>query len=355
MTLRARVLGTVVLAGPTLISLTLISLMLFSLTLTTYAHAADLAEQSRLAGQRLRQTEDRLAAAWDMFDTLTARRVAAAQGQAAAEAALAGLVPAMLRLSRLPPIAVLTAQALPAETLRGYAVLRALPRHTAAIAAAQAAAAAAAAAQEQALATTLTRLEQLARVQQDEAAAMDRALDQARAERESQRDAAEAQAAAAARRHAADAARTSSMRAAVTAVARPVPSHAGPTSFVLPVAGPAIRHWGEPTEAGPANGLTFQPPPGARVVAPCAGRVVFAGPFRSYGLLLILDCGAGIHAVLAGFDRLSATVGLVVPADESVGAMATGSPNTRLRATLYVEVRRRGQPVDPGPFLGGRL
>ena len=51
-----------------------------------------------------------------------------------------------------------------------------------------------------------------------------------------------------------------------------------------------------------------------RVVAPCAGRVAFAGPFRSFGVLIILDCGAGYHFVLAGLDRLDVQAGTAVQA-----------------------------------------
>ena len=76
--------------------------------------------------------------------------------------------------------------------------------------------------------------------------------------------------------------------------------------LTAPVAGTVFRSWGDPTDAGPATGISYHAAPAARVVSPCAGRVEFAAPFRSYGLLLILDCGGGYHAVLAGFDRLDA-------------------------------------------------
>jgi septal ring factor EnvC (AmiA/AmiB activator) len=97
--------------------------------------------------------------------------------------------------------------------------------------------------------------------------------------------------------------------------------------------------------------LTFAASAGARVVAPCGGRVVYSAPFRSYGLLLIVDCGGGYHFVLAGLDRLDAAAGQRLLAGEPVGVLAsTGGSG----ASLYVELRRNGQPVDPRPWFAVR-
>ena len=94
--------------------------------------------------------------------------------------------------------------------------------------------------------------------------------------------------------------------------------------------------------------------PGARVVSPCAGRVVLAQPFRSYGRLAIVDCGGGWHVVLGGLDRLDVGAGRAVAAGEPIGAMPDWSPQTPAsgRPTLYVELRRGGRAVDPAPYLG---
>ncbi|MBR0656853.1 murein hydrolase activator EnvC family protein, partial [Plastoroseomonas arctica] len=121
----------------------------------------------------------------------------------------------------------------------------------------------------------------------------------------------------------------------------------------LPVAGRVSREFGAPTDAGPARGLTIAAPPGARVVAPCGGRVAFAGVFRSYGQLLILDCGDGLHAVLAGFARLDATTGDRAAAGEPVGVLGEGGGSAG-RAALYLELRRNGQVTDPRPWLAAR-
>jgi septal ring factor EnvC (AmiA/AmiB activator) len=88
------------------------------------------------------------------------------------------------------------------------------------------------------------------------------------------------------------------------------------------------------------------------VVSPCGGRIVFAGPFRSFGLLLIVDCGGGYHFVLAGFQRLDAQVGQSVQPGEPVGIMPNWDPRaSATRPSLYVELRQNGQPVNPAPFL----
>lgn len=325
--------------------------LLTLLLLAGPADAADIALQSHDAGARLRQTEDRLAAVWTEHEQLQKQSAVADQVRQAAVNTLVPLLPALLRLSRLPPTAVLAAPMPPAQAIRAAMILRATARYTSGRVEALAAAQRAAAAEAATVASTLAQFQHLARVQQAEAAMLDRALEQARAEREAWRDQAELAAAEAARRAAQEAGRTQNMRAAVAAVARSNPASA-PGRLAMPVAGPAVRRWGEATEAGPATGMTFRPPPGARIVAPCTGRVVFAGPFRTYGLLLILECGGGLHVVLAGFDRLDTAVGMIVPAQESVGTMAGGPAP---KATLYVEVRLHGQAVDPGPFLTPRL
>ncbi|WP_148360534.1 murein hydrolase activator EnvC family protein, partial [Acidisphaera rubrifaciens] len=95
--------------------------------------------------------------------------------------------------------------------------------------------------------------------------------------------------------------------------------------------------------------------PAARVLAPCAGRVEFAAPFRSYGLLVILDCGGGYHAVLAGLNRLAVQTGARLAAGEPLGAMADWDPRASgPRPRLYLEVRRGDVPIDPGPWLRTR-
>ena len=90
---------------------------------------------------------------------------------------------------------------------------------------------------------------------------------------------------------------------------------------------------------------------GAPVVAPFDGRVLYAGPFRSYGLILIIDHGQGYHTLLAGLGRLHMAVGQTVLAGEPIGVMARDKGLSADRLDLYLELRHDGTPIDPLPWL----
>ena len=119
--------------------------------------------------------------------------------------------------------------------------------------------------------------------------------------------------------------------------------------LTAPVLGHVVHAFGDDDGGGTRrSGISYQAPPAARVVAPCGGRVVFAAPFRSYGQLLILDCGGGYHFVLAGLDRLDVQARQLRPAGEPVGVMPGWDPREAGdRPALYVELRHDGQPVNP--------
>ncbi len=133
--------------------------------------------------------------------------------------------------------------------------------------------------------------------------------------------------------------------------------------IALPVIGKVKRRFG--TDDG--NGAMMQgdmvaTQSGAIVTAPADGNVLYAGPFRSYGQLLILNAGDGYHVVLAGMSRISVVTGQPVLAGEPVGAMgearvASSSASKDENATpeLYVEFRKDGKPVDPHPWWADRF
>jgi septal ring factor EnvC (AmiA/AmiB activator) len=125
----------------------------------------------------------------------------------------------------------------------------------------------------------------------------------------------------------------------------------------LPVNGVKLRGYGTPDHSGNTEkGLSIATRAGAQVTAPADGWVVYAGPFRTYGQLLILNAGGGYHILLAGMDRISVDLGQFVLAGEPVATMGTGSRNAAITAAgssqpvLYVEFRKNGVPVDPGPW-----
>src|SRR3546814_19046636 len=85
----------------------------------------------------------------------------------------------------------------------------------------------------------------------------------------------------------------------------------------MPAIGRISGHYGEPMPTGiRRKGIDIETRPGAQVVAPFEGRVVFAGPFRAYGLLLLIEHSEGYHSILAGMSRIYAAVGQWLRSDE---------------------------------------
>ncbi len=125
----------------------------------------------------------------------------------------------------------------------------------------------------------------------------------------------------------------------------------------LPVNGARVREFGASDGAGGTQkGLSIATHSGAEITAPCDGWVVYAGPFRSYGQLLILNAGGGYHVLLAGMERISVDLGQFVLTGEPVAVMGGGSQVSTAVATgakqpvLYVEFRKDGTPIDPSPW-----
>lgn len=125
----------------------------------------------------------------------------------------------------------------------------------------------------------------------------------------------------------------------------------------VPVNGVKLKEYGAPDGIGGVEkGLSIATRAGAQVTAPADGWVVYAGPFRSYGQLLILNVGGGYHVLLAGMERISVDLGQFVLTGEPVAMMGNGSHIAAVLATgssqpvLYIEFRKDGAPVDPGPW-----
>jgi septal ring factor EnvC (AmiA/AmiB activator) len=127
--------------------------------------------------------------------------------------------------------------------------------------------------------------------------------------------------------------------------------------FALPVNGRRIRDFGGSDGAGGVEkGISLAARAGAQVTTPCDGWVVYAGPFRSYGQLLILNAGGGYHVLIAGMERISVNIGQFVLTGEPVATMGSRSQVASILATtasqpvLYVEFRKDGTPIDSGPW-----
>jgi septal ring factor EnvC (AmiA/AmiB activator) len=127
--------------------------------------------------------------------------------------------------------------------------------------------------------------------------------------------------------------------------------------LALPVNGTKMRDFGGSDGAGGVEkGISLATRAGAQVTTPCDGWVVYAGPFRSYGQLLILNAGGGYHVLIAGMGRISVNIGQFVLTGEPVATMGTTSQVASILATnasqpvLYIEFRKDGTPIDPGPW-----
>ncbi|EQB33016.1 murein hydrolase activator EnvC family protein, partial [Sphingobium ummariense] len=121
----------------------------------------------------------------------------------------------------------------------------------------------------------------------------------------------------------------------------------GPPPYRLPVVGQLVTGMGEVNESGVrSRGLSIATQSGAQAVAPTAGRIAFAGPYRGYGQILIIDHGQGWTTLITGLHRLTAQVGESVRQGDPVGIAGTGRP------TITVELRRNGRPVDIVPLAG---
>jgi len=359
--------------------------------------AALAADAARLAGQRtaaeasLRQAEQATEDAASRLEALAAERRQAAEKLAQEAKTIEPLLPLVERLSLYPAETMLAVSLPPEDAVRGLLVLQGMARQVAEEAAALRHQQLALQAASDAVAAETPKLAAAETAQAAAAAELDRQLafaDQGRRDAQDQAAAAAARAAdlaaqaaslqalldkleqvrrneeARARADAARAAREKRTAALADARRREVAfaSPTGKTSIassaspggqlLTPVVGSVVRAWGDPTDAGPAVGISYRAAPAARVVAPCAGRVMFAAPFRSYGKLLIIDCGGGYDAVLAGFDRLDAKLGTVLRAGDPVGVMPDWNPASgRNHPSLYVELRRNGEPVNPAPWL----
>ena len=407
--------------------------------LATEQAAQALAEEQRLSAEQSAAFE-RLKRAEAAVNEMTTHMLDLNQRRADAQnridkrvAALGPMLPLIVRMSDYPVETLLGAQRSAEDAVRGILVLRGIARQAEADARLLIEDREALDAATKAAAEVAPQLAAAEAARSFEADALAHQL----AETKERRESAEQDAAAAARRAAAEAARANSLRSMLqiletqrrleeararedelraerdqketaaeaarvrqAALTRPtgagtLTANAKPAGQIMPpVAGSLVRGWGDPDGGEPATGQSWQTEPGARVIAPCGGIVAFAEPFRGYGLLVIVDCGGGYHAVLAGLDQISVVPGRSVSAGEPVGTMqtavrqtaigqpsmgqtaagqpttgqvpagqapmgqavtgASGVPPGAASATfpvLYFELRKGGRPVNPAPWL----
>jgi len=316
------------------------------------SRATVLAVEQAAAAASIRGLEQQTAQDGSQLANLQAAQAQSAQRLVHAEADLTRLFPLMQRLATAPASTLLAAPLPPGGAVQGVALLRGVAQAIAdqartvqtenaqlseLIAAAQ---------------STQNRLVQAVATQAQAEAAIAKQIDAAR---QAEMAAADTDAAKITARLQADN-KLDNLNDAVTGL---VPPAAKPANLKVgaggaPVAGSVVQGFGAPTLAGPATGISYGAAPGALVTSPCAGTVMFAAPFPSYGLMVIADCGHGNSVILAGMDRLDVAQGEHLAHGQPIGAMQgfnRADPSHQPR--LYVELRQNGAPVDPTPWLNG--
>lgn len=125
---------------------------------------------------------------------------------------------------------------------------------------------------------------------------------------------------------------------------------------LMPAQGRRVLSFGDKTQyGGQSKGLVLETRHGAQVTSPCDGWIVFAGEFRTFGQLLIINAGDGYHILLAGLSQIDVQLGQFVLTGEPVGQMAAApkaqKSNTQGNApVLYIEFRKDSKPIDPEPW-----
>ncbi len=169
-----------------------------------------------------------------------------------------------------------------------------------------------------------------------------------------------------------DLARAGSLRAALSALPGPVmrpprpdqsqvvegpaasPPGPAPTriaGYLLPVAGRLVTGFGETSGTGPrSRGIGIAARPGALVVAPAAGRVAFAGPYRGFAMIAIIEHDGGWTSLVTGLARVDVAVGDVLVAGAPLGIAGRSGPGE----TIGLELRQGGAPVNPLDQVGAR-
>jgi septal ring factor EnvC (AmiA/AmiB activator) len=125
----------------------------------------------------------------------------------------------------------------------------------------------------------------------------------------------------------------------------------------LPAVGTRLRDFGTPDgTGGTTKGIQITTRGEASITAPCDGWIVYAGPFRSYGRLLIINAGGGYHVLLAGMEKITVELGQFVLTGEPVAVMGNGSRTasttvvTASQPILYIEFRKDGNSINPDPW-----
>jgi septal ring factor EnvC (AmiA/AmiB activator) len=126
----------------------------------------------------------------------------------------------------------------------------------------------------------------------------------------------------------------------------PSPGLGAAFSWILPVSGRIVTGFGDSAAGARSMGVTLAPASSAQVVAPAAGRVAFAGDYRGYGRIVIIDHDGGWTSLITNLGRLDVTVAARVVQGSPLGLAGPGRP------TITIELRKDGTPINPLALLG---
>lgn len=121
-------------------------------------------------------------------------------------------------------------------------------------------------------------------------------------------------------------------------------------SSQLPLSGIVRVRYGEVDEIGAASeGIKIEGRTGALIVAPMGGIVRYAGEFKKYGNIVLIEHKKNYHSLIAGLGRIDTFVGQSVDSGEPIGILGNSSGG---RPVMYYELRYKGQPINPAKKFG---
>jgi len=134
--------------------------------------------------------------------------------------------------------------------------------------------------------------------------------------------------------------------------APPTPAAGASLAWIMPVSGRIVSGFGDAAGSGSSDGaravgITLAPVASAQIVAPAAGRVAFAGDYRGYGRIVIIDHDGGWTSLITNLGRLDVSVSARVLQGSPLGLAGPGRP------TVTVELRKDGTPVNPLALISG--
>ncbi|WP_427223004.1 murein hydrolase activator EnvC [Yersinia enterocolitica] len=120
---------------------------------------------------------------------------------------------------------------------------------------------------------------------------------------------------------------------------------------VWPVRGNVTHRFGEALQGELRwKGMVISAPEGSEVKAIADGRVLLADWLQGYGLVVVVEHGKGDMSLYGYNQSALVNVGAQVKAGQPIALVGTSGGQGE--PSLYFEIRRQGQAVNPQPWLG---